>query len=75
MEQSLLPIGELLNSKTVARKSWEPLEEVKLIKPEEWDGAYEISCPMIMKRDKLGSWGIWCNCTPDILATDWFVVN
>ena len=73
MEQVLFPIEALLAGKTILRKSWQAFEEMKLVKPDEWEGPYDIGSPMVMKKDKSGSWSIWCNCISDILATDWVI--
>lgn len=65
------PAEALVNGNTIRRSSWNEVEELKLIKPEEWEGPFEIGQPMIAKKDTMGCWGPWCNCTGDILANDW----
>jgi Protein of unknown function (DUF2829) len=61
--------------KTVARKSWNGTEKVmRLMKKDEWDGAFDISEDMLMINEGHG-WGVWCMCFhDDVLAEDWIVL-
>lgn len=70
MGTAFFPIGALQRGKIVDREAWGDEKVMKLVKPEEWDGLFEIGHPMIMVKTKAGC-SQWDKNQEDILATDW----
>lgn len=69
-EGGYYPSAAMMAGETIFRESDSPLTERRLITPDEWDGLFPISTPIMMINQGSG-WGTWCPTQTDLMATDW----